>query len=246
MRVTEALRGIAHGERPGWKAERTLEGLMQLQGRTVNLLPVLQRKNIPAHLHYIPNSHPDQQPELESLRSAVLSERGIQFNNIDKLYEDYFTQQGIKASWMANIHNKDADPKILVIPQIDPVGVDPIWPAEKTIALFTMIDFRMHFKMLGTTDAQSRANLSYHQFASQSVTVNTTKVAGNLYEIDITSDRISHYQGRNEQDLRQTIRMAIENQTTPRNLQDEELDPDKFVLEGKAQKLMRDLLAARV
>lgn len=241
MRIIEALRGITHREE--WKAEKTLEKLMLLQGQTVNLMPVLQR-NIPGHLHYIPDSHPDQQQEPELLRSAVLAACGT---DIEKLYEDYFKQQGIEASWIVNIRNEDApNPGILVIPQIDPAGVAKIWPPEKTIALFTMIDFRMHFKIRRDTDMQARSHLSYQQLASESVTLNTTKVEGNLYEIDITNNRVSSYKGKDEDALRQFIQMAIEKQADRRGLRDEEWNPDKFVLERRAQRLITDLMAARV
>lgn len=245
MKMVEAL-GRTHQEEPQWTTEETVDKLILLQDQTVNLFPALQR-NVPSHAHYRPNWHPDQPQEPESLRPDALSIFDWQTNKTLDLYKDYFEQHGIKK---VTISISSPQRRELVIM---PHGGNrnEIWPAGETIALFPQVDFIVEFYLSHAIRREvNMGNPGLPMF----IPMNTTKINGDLYRIDIPAYRT---QKRDEDTLRRFVQGEIKGQasraynayrfvTQAYHLPDKEWGTDEFVIARQSQRLISDLLAARV
>lgn len=252
MRMTETFRNKFYQEGPQWTTEEGLEKLMLLQGQTINLFTVLQR-NRPDHAHYRPNWFPDQQQEPESLRSAISSifnwqkagdpylnkssdayrdyvNREVADKKIIDLYTNYFKQHGIKT---IKVEVRSL-PELFVARRNEK---DKIWPARETIALFRWVDFAINFDMSHAIRRQAKKKGN-----GMSLGVNTSKTKGDLYKIDIYAG-----ERREEDALRQFVQGQIATQAIKwYGLPDKEWAADAFVLAKKSQRLITDLLKARV
>lgn len=251
MRVIETFRNKFYQEEPQWTTEEGLEKLMMLHGQTVNLFTVLQR-NRPDHGHYRPNWFPDQQQEPEFLRSAIsevfnwqkdgdpyLNKSSDDYHdyvnrkNTDKkvaeLYINYFKQHGIKSIKIVRLL-----PELFVARRSEK---DKIWPARETIALFRWIDFAVNFDMSHATRRQAKKKGN-----GMALGVNTSKTKGDLYKIDLYAG-----ERREEDALHQFVQGRIATDAIRfYGLPDKEWAADAFVLAKKSQRLITDLLKARV
>ncbi len=210
MRMVETIRSRFQREPlRQWTADETLRNLELLQGQVVDIMPVLERKNKPDHVH----SFPDLNKEPEPLRSTVmlaLSQKSIPvdpwvvqyFNVIDSAYREHYKRHGVEGPVHAAISSpseqRPSGIGILMIPKIH-----KMWPPKATTSFFQWIDFQCTWR--------SRNFAAYFS-------INTTKEEGSFYRIDIP-----HSYSYN--------RLS---------------SSDTFVMENKDQRLISDLLTARV
>ncbi len=238
MWIIEVVRNLKQGEAL-WTVEETLDKLISLQGQTVNLSSILQ-KHEPNHVHYRANWHPDQPQEPAPLRSALLSipNHRVKSRQIQHLYENYFRELGMESHVTAMFYD-NPDYEILVEPDSQGDKVKS-WPTKKTLAFFPWVDFSINFSLSSAIKEQARRKLDGFDLA---ITLNTTKTEGGLYQIDIPTNEDEL---RDEDTWRQYLQKDIIFHSRARGLPDGEWDTNSFVIERGSQRLLTDLLAARV
>jgi len=239
MNVVEAVRARLRKPERQWIGEEALEKMALLQGSAIDLLRVLRKRSLD-HIHYGPKWHPEQPAEPESLSSAVSllmgQPRKSGFEEIASLYGGYFARQGIVASRGVRIISAFPEDGVSSNFQVlmDYKQGDK-WPNETTIMLFPWIDFSGELNL--TKEAQSpEMTAGKEGVPSIYFDINTTRVEGNIYRVDIPTDPPG--------------KITLSGLAGDDNIRDDGLEPylknDNFILTPLSQKLVTDLLAARV
>ena len=198
-----------------WTGREGISKLLELQGQTVNLLPVLNRYSAD-HVHWFPQTRLLEPTvsvfELEHLCVNFIEQNGIA-GTPDPLYSVYSSSDILAAG----------------------IGVEPQdhWPAGKTL-LFPWVDFQVKFRLSDkATEVASPFIVPYQSV----INVNTARVEGSLYEIDIA---LGGPVPRDEQAL---IRIAEYGLKKMLGVRDR---IDALVISEDSQQLVEALLAGRV
>ncbi|MDO8582933.1 MAG: hypothetical protein Q7R51_00195 [bacterium] len=233
MKIIEAPK--ASQEEPRWTIREGLAKLASLQDQTFSHSRVL-RNNKPLHAHYLPYL-PDQQPEPEALRSTVLTHQSYPVKQTEQIYQKYFEKQGIIENVSQLMHEDHREIEMLVKPQGLVDGTN-IWPIDTTTALFPWVDYSLY---LTTPEALAREtrNPRDPRGFDISIILNTTRVKGDSYRIDIPNYR----ELRDLDQWHQSLQSSLEWQA--KRYGHKEKDADTLVFRKESQKLVADLLAAR-
>lgn len=176
-----------NGQREEWTVRQSMEKILELQDKRFNPLFVLPTFDAD-HVHFGDRGEIDklpldlQQPTLDILNSGG---KGIDISaKVVGLHRPYLAAQGIEGKFP--IYSTDEDPVSSFAETVVPAGNR--WKPEKTVELFSMIDFGIWFKYKDEVDSILR-NDPHSSIAGFTpvVTVNTTREKDNpnLYRIDL-------------------------------------------------------------
>ncbi len=167
-----------------WTGVETALKLVELNGKTVDLLAVLNAGITPDHAHIEPTPYEPNTPDdlLKRLEPILYLPRKEQLQQATELYRAYASEHGINADHIY-IDPSTNEKKFLSVLRY---GAHE-WPAEKTIELFPMIDFIIEFRVSPKIAAKVG-----HVFIPENIAgyfLNATRI-GTHYEISIAQAKI--------------------------------------------------------